>query len=101
VKPSPGLSYRELFGLIARSAGEEESGGKAKREADRGSRIPSRVQNESKLRTMYRTLRLVGVPYILSPGTPKDRVMILQDAMRKAFKDTEFHRDYKKLTAEA
>jgi len=27
--------------------------------------------------------------------------MILQDAMRKAFKDTEFHRDYKKLTGEA
>ena len=35
---------------------------------------------------MYRTLRLVGVPYALPPGTPKDRVMILQDAMRKAFK---------------
>jgi hypothetical protein len=87
--------------LIVRSAGEEESGGgKAKREADRGSRIPSRVENESKLLTMYRTLRLVGVPYALPPGTPKDRVVILHDAMRKAFKDAEFHREYKKLTGE-
>jgi len=30
-----------------RFAGEEESGRKAKREADRGSRRPSRVENES------------------------------------------------------
>ena len=49
---------------------------------------------------MYRTLRLVGVPYALPPGTPKDRVVILHDAMRKAFKDAEFHREYKKLTGE-
>jgi hypothetical protein len=26
--------------------------------------------------------------------------MILQDAMRKAFKDVDFHREYKKLTGE-
>jgi hypothetical protein len=26
--------------------------------------------------------------------------MILQDAMREAFKDGEFHREYKKLTGE-
>ena len=50
--------------------------------------------------TMYRTLRLVGVPYSLPLRTPKDRVMILQDATRKAFNDAEFHRDYKKLTDE-
>ena len=50
--------------------------------------------------TMYRTLRLVGVPYSLPLRTPKDRVMILQDATRKAFNDAEFHREYKKLTDE-
>jgi tripartite-type tricarboxylate transporter receptor subunit TctC len=60
----------------------------------------AKSESESKLLTMYRTLRLVGVPYALPPGTPKDRVMILQDAMRKAFKDAEFHREYKKLTGE-
>ena len=60
----------------------------------------AKSENEAKLLTMYRTLRLVGVPYALPPGTPKDRVMILQDAMRRAFKDADFHREYKKLTGE-
>jgi tripartite-type tricarboxylate transporter receptor subunit TctC len=49
---------------------------------------------------MYRTLRLVGVPYAFPSGTPKDQAMILRDAMRKASKDPEFHREYKKLTGE-
>jgi hypothetical protein len=31
---------------------------------------------------------------------PKERVAILQDAMRKAFKDSEFQREYKKLTGD-
>jgi hypothetical protein len=60
----------------------------------------AKTENESKLLTMYRTLRLVGVPYALPPGTPKDRVMILQDAMRRAFKYADFHREYNKLTGE-
>lgn len=60
----------------------------------------AKSENETKLLTMYRTLRLVGVPYALPPGTPKDRVVILQDAMRKALQDAEFHREYKKLTGE-
>jgi len=60
----------------------------------------AKSENESKLLTMYRTLRLVGVPYALPPGTPKDRVMILHDAIRKAFKDADFHREYKKLTGD-
>jgi tripartite-type tricarboxylate transporter receptor subunit TctC len=34
------------------------------------------------------------------PGTPKDRVDILRDAFRKAFKDQEFHRDFLKLVGE-
>jgi tripartite-type tricarboxylate transporter receptor subunit TctC len=60
----------------------------------------AKSENETRLLAMYRTLRLVGVPYALPPGTPKDKVMILQDAMRKAFKDAEFHHEYKKLTGE-
>ena len=34
------------------------------------------------------------------PGTPKDRVEILEDAMRKALKDPEFHREYKKIVGD-
>jgi tripartite-type tricarboxylate transporter receptor subunit TctC len=33
----------------------------------------------------------------LPPGTPKDRFEILREAMRKTFKDPEFHKEYKKL----
>jgi tripartite-type tricarboxylate transporter receptor subunit TctC len=49
---------------------------------------------------MWRVFRLVGSPYIVPPGTPKDRIDILQDAFRKAFKDQEFHRDFLKLVGE-
>ncbi len=60
----------------------------------------ARSANETRLLTMYRTVRLVGAPYALPPGTPKERVKILQDAMRKAFQDADFHREFKKLTGD-
>ncbi|HMF51208.1 MAG TPA: hypothetical protein VK603_21310, partial [Candidatus Saccharimonadales bacterium] len=34
------------------------------------------------------------------PGTPKDRVEILQDAMRKTFKDPEFRAEFHKLVSD-
>jgi tripartite-type tricarboxylate transporter receptor subunit TctC len=54
--------------------------------------------NERKLLAMYRAFRLVGTPYVLAPGTPKPQVQILQDAMRKALRDPDFHREFKKLS---
>jgi len=36
----------------------------------------------------------------LPPGTPKDRVDILQDALRKVFKDPEFRAEFRKLTTD-
>ena len=36
----------------------------------------------------------------LPPGTPKDRVAILQEAMRKALQDTDMHREFQKLVGE-
>ena len=60
----------------------------------------AKTENERRLLTMWRVFRLVGSPYIVPPGTPKDRVEILQDAFRKAFKDQEFHRDFLKLVGE-
>jgi tripartite-type tricarboxylate transporter receptor subunit TctC len=60
----------------------------------------ARSDSERNLLSIYRTLRHVGAPYALPPGTPKDRVDILRDAMRKAFKDADFHREYKKLTGQ-
>ena len=60
----------------------------------------AKTERERKLLRMVRDFRQVGSPYILSPGTPKEQVKILQDAMMKAFKDPEFHKDYLKLVGE-
>jgi len=55
---------------------------------------------EIKLVTTWRTFRLVGSPYVALPGTPKERVEILEEAIRKALKDSEFHREYKKIVGD-
>jgi len=59
-----------------------------------------KTDREKKLLDMWRVFRLVGSPYLLPPGTPKDRVETLQDAMRKALKDPEFHREFLKLVGD-
>ena len=58
----------------------------------------ARSDMDRKLVAMYRTFVGSGNPYILSPGTPKDRVQILQEAMRKTYRDPEFFKEYKKLS---
>jgi tripartite-type tricarboxylate transporter receptor subunit TctC len=55
---------------------------------------------QRKLLTMVRAFRLVGAPFILPPGTPKERVVILRDAMRKSFLDPEFLQQYKQLVGD-
>lgn len=55
---------------------------------------------EKKIVEMFRAFRLAGQNFFLPPGTPKERVQILQDAMRKTFADTEFFREYQKLAGE-
>jgi tripartite-type tricarboxylate transporter receptor subunit TctC len=60
----------------------------------------AKSDRERKLVIMARSFRLSGTPNVLPPGTPKDRVAILQEAFRKTFKDPEFAREYKKLTGE-
>ena len=37
------------------------------------------------------------MPWVLPPGTPKDRVEIVQEAMRKTFNDPEFRAEFKKV----
>ena len=46
---------------------------------------------------MFRLLRGTGSPYFVAPGTPKDRVQILQAAFRKAYDDPEFEQEYRKV----
>jgi tripartite-type tricarboxylate transporter receptor subunit TctC len=53
---------------------------------------------EHKLVALYRAFVGSGNPFILPPGTSKERVQILQDAMRKTYRDAEFHKEYTKIT---
>jgi len=60
----------------------------------------AKTDKEKKLLTMWRGFRTVTSPFVLPPGTPKDRVEVLQDAMRKVFKDPEFRAEFKKLVTD-
>ena len=49
---------------------------------------------------MWRGFRTATSPFVLPAGTPKDRVEVLQDAMRKTFKDPEFAAEFHKLVTD-
>jgi hypothetical protein len=60
----------------------------------------AKSEREQKLINLARAFRVAGGPSVLPLGTPKDRVVILQEAFRKTYKDPEFLREYKKLTGD-
>ena len=60
----------------------------------------AKAERERKVLAMMRAFRQAGSPYILPPGTPKERVETLQEAMRKSFRDPDFPREYKKLVGD-
>jgi tripartite-type tricarboxylate transporter receptor subunit TctC len=60
----------------------------------------AKSDKERKIMNMFRTFRLVGSPYILSPNTPQEAVTILREAMRKTFKDPTFLKEFKKLSGD-
>jgi len=71
----------------------------------RFSRLPeietfAKSDTERKVVQLQRAFRITGTPFVLPPGTPKDRVEILQEAFKKTYQDPEFFREYKKLTAD-
>jgi tripartite-type tricarboxylate transporter receptor subunit TctC len=57
-------------------------------------------EKETKLLAMWRGFRTATSPFVLPAGTPKDRVEILQDAMRKTFRDPEFAKEFHKLVTD-
>jgi hypothetical protein len=57
-----------------------------------------RSDMDRKVVAMYRAFVGSGNPFILPPGTPKERVQILQEAMRKTYRDPAFSKEYTKLT---
>jgi tripartite-type tricarboxylate transporter receptor subunit TctC len=60
----------------------------------------AKAEKEKKLLAMWRGFRTAASPFVLPPGTPKERVEPLQDAMRKVFKDPEFQTEFKKLVTD-
>lgn len=60
----------------------------------------AKSEKEIKLLTMARTFRITGSPFVMAPGTAKERVEAVQEAMRKALKDPDFHREYRKIVGE-
>jgi tripartite-type tricarboxylate transporter receptor subunit TctC len=55
---------------------------------------------ERKLLEMFRAFRLAGQSFFVAPGTPKERVQTLQEAMRRTLNDPEFHKEFEKLTGD-
>lgn len=53
---------------------------------------------EQKLLLMHRAFRSIGTPYMLPPGTPKERIDVVAEALRATFRDPAFLSDFKKQT---
>jgi tripartite-type tricarboxylate transporter receptor subunit TctC len=58
----------------------------------------AKSEKEKKLLSMMRDFRSIGTILLLPPGTPKDRVEILKEAVRKTHTDPAFIAEYRKLT---
>jgi tripartite-type tricarboxylate transporter receptor subunit TctC len=58
----------------------------------------AKSEKEHRLLNLYRAFDYPRWPYILAPGTPKELVNILREAMAKSFKDPGFAAEFKNLT---
>jgi tripartite-type tricarboxylate transporter receptor subunit TctC len=57
----------------------------------------ARSDRARKVVILQRAFRVGGAPSFLPPGTPGDRVKMLQEAFRKAYLDPGFQKEYKKI----
>lgn len=60
----------------------------------------AKSERERRLLTLIRSTRQVGTPFLIPPGTPKEQVQLLREAMIKVFRDPEFQKEYRKLTGD-
>ena len=60
----------------------------------------AKTDKERKVLAMQRGFRLAGSPFFLPPGVPKERIEMLQTAMRKALSDPGFAQEFRKLTGD-
>ena len=59
----------------------------------------AKSEKEKKLLNMVRAFRSIGTALLLPPGTPRDRVDIFKEAVRKTHTDPDFINEYRKLTS--
>ena len=57
-------------------------------------------QRERQLVNLQRSFRITGSPLLLPPATPRDRVVMLQQAFNKVYKDPEFPKYFKKMVGD-
>lgn len=69
---------------------------------DRLPRLEAFVKDERqrKIHQMHSAFVQLGTPFVLPPGTPKEPVEILSDAMRKAFRDPKFAAEFERMVGE-
>jgi len=60
----------------------------------------AKSDKERKVLEMFRAFRLAGQTFFLPPGTPREQIQILREAMRKTLSDPEFYKEYKKLSGD-
>jgi len=60
----------------------------------------AKTDKERKVLALQRAIRLGGSAIVLPPNTPRERVEVLQEAMRKAFNDPGFSAAFRKLVGE-
>ena len=60
----------------------------------------AKTERERKVLTLLRSFEVFGQPTVAPPGVPEDRVTILQEAFRRAYRDPDFSREYKKLVGD-
>jgi tripartite-type tricarboxylate transporter receptor subunit TctC len=58
----------------------------------------AKSEKEHRLLSLYRAFHYPRWPYFLPPGTPKELVNVLREAMAKSFKDPGFAKEFRKLT---
>jgi len=58
------------------------------------------ADRDRKVLALQRAFRVTGQPFVLPPKTAREHVQALQAAFRKTYQDPEFHKEYKKFTAD-
>ena len=57
-------------------------------------------ERDRRFLALTRATRSVGTPYLMPPSTPRELAHIVRDAMKKTFQDSEFQKEFKKLTGD-